>query len=94
MKKKINKLICIIILIFILLSNILIMYDSHVSKCTHLNCKQCLIIYNIKEMIKCICIMYFLLLFLVSLKMLNNFIKIFTYNIYKNLVMLKVKLNE
>lgn len=93
MKKKRNTLICIIV-IFILLSNILIMYDSHVSVCTHIKCKQCLIIYNIKEIIKNICIIGFLAVLFISSQVINTILETLIYNFNKNLVRMKVQLNE
>ena len=97
MKKKIIKLLrrlsCIIV-IFIILGNVFISYDSHVVICNNENCERCLFIYNAKKMLKNFFFIKFISISLVSIFQIDKVMAIFEEIIYGNLVMMKVRLNE
>lgn len=86
-------ILCLVVLIT-LLSKTFIICDTHI----HLNiseeCNKCLLIYNIRELIKNILRIDIIILFFIGINIIRKVIENNKNNIYINLVWLKVRLNE
>ena len=84
---------CLIVLLTLITKTFLIC-DTHI----HLNiseeCNQCLLIYNIQELIKSVLMIDIIILLFIGINIIRKVIENNKNNIYINLVWMKVKLNE
>ena len=94
MKKNLLLRLACIIFIFIMLSNVFISYDSHMVMCNNENCERCLVIYNAKKIMENIFFINCINISLVSIFQIDKIMTIFKEIIYKNSVMMKLRLNE
>ena len=84
---------CLIFLLTLLLKTFIIC-DTHI----HLNiseeCNECLLIYNIRELIKNVFMIDIIIILFIGINIIRKVIEKNKNNIYINLVWMKVRLNE